>query len=302
MTVSTGPLKLGGNAIWGEWFAGLMDDVRVYNRALTRVRAPERHDRAGGSAIVRGMSSSQPRSVKISDNERGGWSSDRPRRAGEAERPPRKLDVSVRGRVLSPSDRMRYSPGQPGADRVRGPRAARPLHRARDRRAERGPVGGQGARAARGQGPGRPARGEGAGAAGRGRAQALRRRPDGRDPAREGSTPTSASATCGSPPRIGGRAISCSSRWPRTRSLTRTRDSLGELRTALNAGELGQEGFMTSLRLGGHVIEELKKIVFAPPPPTTRTVDPSTRLSGGLRLTLTAGSPHTEELGERRVA
>ena len=57
------------------------------------------------------MSSSQPRSVKISDNERGGWSSDRPRRAGEAQRPPRKADVSVRGRVLAPSDRMRYSPG-----------------------------------------------------------------------------------------------------------------------------------------------------------------------------------------------
>ena len=29
------------------------------------------------------------------------------------------------------------------------------------------------------------------------------------------------------------------------------RAPLGELRTALNAGELGQEGFMTSLRLGG---------------------------------------------------
>ena len=41
---------------------------------------------------------------------------------------------------------------------------------------------------------------------------------------------------------------------------------LGELRTALDAGELGQEGFMTSLRLGGRVIEELKKIVFSPPP------------------------------------
>ena len=40
-----------------------------------------------------GMASSEPRSVKISDNERGGWSSDRPRRPGEAERPPRKLDV-----------------------------------------------------------------------------------------------------------------------------------------------------------------------------------------------------------------
>ena len=67
--------------------------------------------------IVMGMSSSQPRSVKISDNERGGWSSDRPRRPGEAERPPRKLDVSVRGRVLAPSDRMRYSPGCAGGDR-----------------------------------------------------------------------------------------------------------------------------------------------------------------------------------------
>src|SRR5918998_2009620 len=57
------------------------------------------------------MSSSHPRSVKIPDNERGGWSSDRPRRPGEAERPPRKLDVSVRGRVLAPTDRLRYSPG-----------------------------------------------------------------------------------------------------------------------------------------------------------------------------------------------
>src|SRR3954469_10991168 len=57
------------------------------------------------------MASSEPRSVKISDNERGGWSSDRPRRPGEPERPPRKLDVSVRGRVLAPTDRMRYSPG-----------------------------------------------------------------------------------------------------------------------------------------------------------------------------------------------
>jgi concanavalin A-like lectin/glucanase superfamily protein len=35
MSVSSGPLKLGGNAIWGEWFAGLMDDVRVYNRPLS---------------------------------------------------------------------------------------------------------------------------------------------------------------------------------------------------------------------------------------------------------------------------
>ena len=34
---STGPLRLGGNAIWQEWFRGDLDDVRVYNRALQRV-------------------------------------------------------------------------------------------------------------------------------------------------------------------------------------------------------------------------------------------------------------------------
>jgi hypothetical protein len=33
--MSTGALKIGGNAIWGEWFAGLIDEVRVYNRALS---------------------------------------------------------------------------------------------------------------------------------------------------------------------------------------------------------------------------------------------------------------------------
>ena len=33
--VSTGLLRLGGNAVWGEWFAGRIDDVRIYNRPLT---------------------------------------------------------------------------------------------------------------------------------------------------------------------------------------------------------------------------------------------------------------------------
>ena len=35
MVASTGSLRLGGNGIWGEWFAGLIDEVRVYNRALS---------------------------------------------------------------------------------------------------------------------------------------------------------------------------------------------------------------------------------------------------------------------------
>jgi hypothetical protein len=34
MGASGGPLQIGGNATWGEWFEGLVDDVRVYNRAL----------------------------------------------------------------------------------------------------------------------------------------------------------------------------------------------------------------------------------------------------------------------------
>jgi hypothetical protein len=36
MRVSTGALRIGGNSLWNdEWFAGLIDEVRVYNRALT---------------------------------------------------------------------------------------------------------------------------------------------------------------------------------------------------------------------------------------------------------------------------
>jgi hypothetical protein len=33
--VGTGALRIGGNAVWGEYFKGLIDEVRVYNRALT---------------------------------------------------------------------------------------------------------------------------------------------------------------------------------------------------------------------------------------------------------------------------
>ena len=35
MAASTGVLRLGGNGVWGEWFAGLIDEVRVYSRALS---------------------------------------------------------------------------------------------------------------------------------------------------------------------------------------------------------------------------------------------------------------------------
>jgi hypothetical protein len=31
----TGPLHVGGNAVWAEWFSGQIDDLRIYNRALS---------------------------------------------------------------------------------------------------------------------------------------------------------------------------------------------------------------------------------------------------------------------------
>jgi hypothetical protein len=52
--------------------------------------------------------SSGPRSVKIGDDERLGWSSERPRREGGPQRP---ADISTRNRVLRPSDELVYSPG-----------------------------------------------------------------------------------------------------------------------------------------------------------------------------------------------
>ena len=35
ISTSTGNLRIGGNSIWGEYFRGLIDDVRIYNRALS---------------------------------------------------------------------------------------------------------------------------------------------------------------------------------------------------------------------------------------------------------------------------
>jgi hypothetical protein len=35
IAASTGALRIGGNSVWGEYFSGLIDEVRVYNRALT---------------------------------------------------------------------------------------------------------------------------------------------------------------------------------------------------------------------------------------------------------------------------
>jgi hypothetical protein len=59
--------------------------------------------------MMGGMATRPPgRSVKIGEDERTGWSSDRPRRDGA---PPRPANLTVHCRILRPADRLRYSPG-----------------------------------------------------------------------------------------------------------------------------------------------------------------------------------------------
>ncbi|MBI5830181.1 MAG: LamG domain-containing protein [Chloroflexi bacterium] len=35
MTTNNALLSIGGSSVWGEWFAGRLDELRIYNRALT---------------------------------------------------------------------------------------------------------------------------------------------------------------------------------------------------------------------------------------------------------------------------
>ena len=38
LTPSTNPLSIGGDSLYGQYFAGLIDEVRVYNAALTQAQ------------------------------------------------------------------------------------------------------------------------------------------------------------------------------------------------------------------------------------------------------------------------
>jgi hypothetical protein len=211
------------------------------------------------------MSPSAPRSVKISDQERGGWSSERPRRPGEAERPPRLADVSVRGRVLAPTERLRYSPGsllliacpdeptrtkfalrvleEPGSllsmGKVRALLAGKVPADAIDAQAQKLLDAAVAKRLAAGQ------------------------------------TVVITLETLDAAERERYVRAAAPHRRPRHLVLVEVgkdqvseedRPVLDALRTALDAGELGAEGFATSLRLGGRAVSELKRIVFAAPP------------------------------------
>lgn len=202
------------------------------------------------------------RSVKISDDERGGWSSDRPRRGG----PPREADVSVRCRLLKPEAHMRYSPGSllvlvSGSSEERDRFAGRVL-----------------------EGPGLvlsqdKVRGL---LAGRGVSEevASEKAPELLDTAvmkRLEANETVVLAADGLDADERERYVRMAAKLRRPRHLIlveaardqvpeEDRPALNDLRRRLDAGELGAEGFQTAMRLGGQAVGEIKRIVFRPEP------------------------------------
>jgi hypothetical protein len=202
------------------------------------------------------------RSVKISADERTGWSSDRPRRDGAAPRPP---DLTVHCRVLRPADRLRYSPGSllivasaSAAERDRF------LDRLIEDRASLLSLGKVRALLA-----GRVAEEELQPRSEELLRAAVSKRLENRE------TVVLAMDSLQADAREPFVRVAASLKRPRhlilletTRDQVREEDhaALNELRRALDAGELGGEGFQTALRLGGGTAAEVKRILFRPPP------------------------------------
>lgn len=202
------------------------------------------------------------RSVKISEDERTGWSSDRPRREGA---PPRPADLTVHCSVLQPADRLRYSPGSllivAGASREE-------LDAFLDRLIEdRSAV--LGMRKVRGLLAGRVADEQLDDRAAELLAAAVAKRLESRQTVVLGME----SFDPGS--REPFLRLAAAQRRPRHLILLETArenvaeedlSALNQLRRALDAGELGAEGIQTALRLGGGSAGEVKRILFRPPP------------------------------------
>lgn len=202
-----------------------------------------------------------PRSVKIGADERGGWSSDRPR----GDRPPRPVDISTRSRQLKPTDRMRYSPGSLvvvvsasaddrdrfvgrvfeeqgavlGLDKLRGMLAGRVDESTVDATAQ----------------------------------QLLDKTITSR--LEKGEAVVFVTSSLDVEEREPVVRLAHKHRRPRHLILVETAKDkveeddvpvLNELRRQLDAGELGNEGFQTVMRLGGATVHDLKRIVFRPAP------------------------------------
>jgi hypothetical protein len=203
------------------------------------------------------------RSVKIGADERGGWTTDRPPREGDA--PPRPVDVSARCRVLTPSDRLRYSPGS--LLLIVSPDAAEAGRFAERVVEERGAV--LSLAKVRTLLAGRVAEEE--------IEMRARELLDAAVVKRLGERQTIVLTLEGLDAAERERYVRLAHGSKRPRHLIllevprdlvaeEQRATLNELRKALDSGEIGQEGFQTALRLGGGATGELKRIVFQPPP------------------------------------
>jgi predicted kinase len=203
-----------------------------------------------------------PRSIKIGEDERTGWSSERPRRDSGPPRPP---DISVRCRVLTPSDHLRYSPGSLLV--IVSPSATE-----RDRFAER-MIQNRGSLLSldkvRALLEGRVAEQEMAQRAQEILDAAILKR------LQAGETVVIAAEGMEAGERERYARMAAGTRRPRHLLLLEAargdvqdddRAALNELRRRLDAGELGAEGFQTAVRLGGGSVHELKRIVFQRPP------------------------------------
>lgn len=202
------------------------------------------------------------RSVKISDDERLGWSSDRPRRDGAPARP---ADISTRCRILQPSDRLRYSPGSllvivSASATARDAFVTRVIQ-------ERGAVLSlakvRGLLAGRVEPDQVEARGADLLHA------AASKRVD------SGETVVLVAEGLDAAEREPYVRMAAAHKRPRHIMLLETarddvpeesRAALNALRKELDAGDLGAEGFQTALRLGGGTVSEVKRIIFRPPP------------------------------------
>ncbi len=213
--------------------------------------------------MMGGMATRPPgRSVKIGEDERTGWSSDRPRRDGA---PPRPANLTVHCRVLRPADRLRYSPGSllivACADPGERDAFLERLIEERSALLSLGKV--------EGLLEGRVGAEELSERAGELLAAAVAKRLENRQ------TVVLTVEGFGAEEREPFVRVAAALKRPRHLMLIETAREkvaeeelapLNELRRALDAGELGNEGFQTALRLGGGSAAEVKRILFRPPP------------------------------------
>jgi predicted kinase len=202
------------------------------------------------------------RSIKIDADERGGWSSDRPRPGGG---PPRKDDVSTRCKVLQPSDLLRYSPG---SLLVIASPSARARHDFVERLIEtKAAVLSQEKVTALLEG--KVPEDQLAEQAATLLQAAAKKRLD------AGETVVIPTQGLDPEERETYVRLAAANRRPRHLILIEPakgevededRLRLNELRTKLDSGQLGQEGFQSALRLGGGSVSELKRLVFRPAP------------------------------------